>query len=468
MNMKRVIVALFVVILLAGFVAACAPTPTAAPTAKPAPPTAKPAAPQPTVAPTKSTDAISQVDPSGQTVLFWHVSTKIHEETLKSLVDEFNTTNEWNITVQPEYGGYYPDIRKKILAAIQADSPPDLAISYQNMVAEYAGADAVVDLDPYLKSEKYGLSKDDLNDYFANFFAGDRYPEYNNAMFSFPPNRSMEVMYVNMSMLKDLGFDKPPASWDDFYNICKAAKEQKDLPCYAISPSASTFSAWVWTRGGSVISEDGKSVAFNGKEGLAALEFLKKLVDEGLAYQISESYGDQTDFANQKTLFTFGSTAGLPYYAKAIKGDSDSFAFDWTIAPFPHDTPDPIVDIYGPSVTVFKTTPERQLAAWLFVKWFTEKQQTATWAMDSNYFPVRRSAAESPEMQDYFQKNPLYKKAFDFLPYGRTEPTIAGWQGVRDALGNAIVAVITGEKSPQEALDEAAATAQSALTGEGG
>jgi len=448
----RTIIVLLCAGLLIALLAACAPKPAAQPTATSAPP------------PTKAASGVDAVDPSGQTVVFWHVSTKIHEKTLKKLIDEFNQTNEWNITVKPEYGGYYPDIRKKILAAIQADSPPDLAISYQNMVAEYAAAGAVVDLEPYIKSKKYGLSKADLDDYFANFFAGDRYPAYNNAMFSFPPNRSMEVMYYNVSLLKELGFDQPPTTWDQFYNICKAAKEKKDMPCYAISPSASTFAAWVWTRGGDIISKDGKKILFNGKEGLAALEFLKKLVDEGLAYQISERYGDQTDFANQKVLFTFGSTAGLPYYAKAIKGDSDKFAFDWSIAPFPHDTPDPVVDIYGPSVTVFKTTPERQLAAWLFIKWFTEPKQTATWAMDSNYFPVRRSAAESEAMQEYFKKNPLYKKAFDFLPYGRTEPTIAGWQSVRDALGNAIVGVITGEKTPQAALDEAAATAQKALS----
>ncbi len=423
-----------------------------------------PAKPSPTAEPTKAANAVDQIDPSGQTVLFWHVSTKRHEETLLKLIDEFNTTNEWGITVQPEYGGYYPDIRKKILAAIQAGSPPDLAISYQNMVAEYAGADAVVNLDDFIASEKYGLSEDALNDYFANFFAGDRYPAFDDAMFSFPPNRSMEVMYVNTSLLKELGFDGPPATWDDFYNVCKAAKEQKDMPCYAINPSASTFSAWVWTRGGSIISEDGKEVLFNGKEGLAALEFLKKLVDEGLAYQIAERYGDQTDFANQKILFAFGSTAGLPYYASAIKGDAEEFPFDWTVAPFPHDTPEPIVDVYGPSVTIFNTAPERELAAWLFVRWFTEKDQTAAWAMDSNYFPVRRSAAESEAMQEYFASNPLYKKAFDFLPYGRTEPTIAGWQSVRDALGNAIVAVISGEQTPQAALDEAATAAQEALT----
>jgi len=464
MNRRKIFVVLLATVLLAGLLAACgsSATPAPPPTAAPAQPTT---APQPTKASTKapSTDAISKIDPSGQTILFWHVSTKIHKATLDKMVEEFNKTNKWGITVKAEYGGYYPDIRKKILAAIQADSPPDLAISYQNMVAEYASADAVVDLTPYINSKKYGLSKADLNDYFANFFAGDRYPEFNNAMFSFPPNRSMEVMYYNVSLLKDLGFDKPPATWDEFYNICKVAKEQKNMPCYAISPSASTFSAWVWTRGGNIISKDGTKITFNGKEGLAAMEFLKKLVDEGLAYQISEQYGDQTDFANQKVLFTFGSTAGLPYYAKAIKGDSGKFAFDWSIAPFPHDTPEPVVDIYGPSVTVFKTTPERQLASWLFIKWFTEKKQTATWAMDSNYFPVRRSAAESKEMQDYFAKNPLYKKAFGFLRYGRTEPTIAGWQGVRDALGNAIVAVITGEKSPQDALNDAAKTAQDSL-----
>ena len=457
--------AALILALVVAFVAACAPK--ATPTPTPVPPTATPAPQKPTPKPEEELDEISKIDPSGQEVVFWHVSTKIHEKILLELIDEFNSTNKWGITVKPEYGGYYPDIRKKILAAIAAGSPPDLAVSYQNMVAEYAQADVVVALDDYIKSKKYGLTEEELNDYFEAFLKGDRYPAFGNKMLSFPPNRSMQVMYYNVDILKELGYEEPPENWDQFYEICKAVKEKKGIPCYAISPGASLFANMVWSRGGEILSEDGKTVLFGEEPGLEALKFIKKLVDEGLAYQIAERYGDQTDFANQKVIFTFGSTAGLPYYAKAIKDEATGkFRFNWSIAPMPHNTPDPVVDMYGPSICVFKTTPEKQLASWLFIKWFTEPEQTARWAIGTNYFPVRKSAAESEGMKEYFKENPLYEKAFSFLPYAKTEPSIAGWQAVRDALGNAMVAVISGEKAPEEALQEAVAEAEKVIAGE--
>ena len=403
-------------------------------------------------------DAISEIDPTGQEIAFWHVSTKIHEEKLLELIDEFNATNEWGITVKPEYGGYYGDIREKTLAAIAAGSPPDLAISYQNVVAEFAEAEVVEPLDDYIASQKYGLTAGEMADYFEAFLEGDRYPAFGNKMLSFPPNRSMEVMYYNVDWLNNLGYDGPPETWDEFYEMCKAATDEAaGTAGYCISPSASTFAGWVWTRGGEILSADGKSVVFQ-EEGTEALTFLKKLVDEGLAYQQAERYGDQTDFANEKVVFTFGSTAGLPYYAKAVEG-----RFDWSIAPLPHETATPIVDMYGPSITVFKTTPEKQLASWLYLKWFTAPEQTAEWAITTGYFPVRKTAAESEAMKAHFAETPLYEKAFSFLPYAKTEPTIAGWQAVRDALYNAIIGVISGERTPEEAIAEAVAEAEAVI-----
>lgn len=403
-------------------------------------------------------DSVSQIDPTGQEIAFWHVSTKIHEEKLLELIDEFNSTNEWGITVKPEYGGYYGDIREKTLAAIAAGSPPDLSIAYQNVVAEYAEAEVVEPLDDYIASQKYGLTAGEMADYFEAFIKGDRYPAFGNKMLSFPPNRSMEVMYYNVDWLNELGYDEPPETWDEFYEVCKAATDEAaGTAGYCISPSASTFAGWVWTRGGEILSADGKSVVFQ-EEGTEALTFLKKLVDEGLAYQMAERYGDQTDFANEKVVFTFGSTAGLPYYDQAVEGK-----FEWSIAPLPHETAAPIVDMYGPSISVFQTTPEKQLASWLFLKWFTAPEQTAEWAITTGYFPVRKTAAESEAMKTHFAETPLYEKAFSFLPYAKTEPTIAGWQAVRDAIYNAIIGVIAGERTPEEAIAEAVAEAEAVI-----
>jgi len=98
------------------------------------------------------------------------------------------------------------------------------------------------------------------------------------------------------------------------------------------------------------------------------------------------------------------------------------------------------------------------------LKWFTSSEQTAKWAMTTNYFPVRKSAAESEEMKAYFIDNPQYEKAFGFLDYAKTEPTVAGYQDVRDAIGEAITAVITGVNTPEEAMDTLITTANEILS----
>jgi ABC-type glycerol-3-phosphate transport system substrate-binding protein len=395
-------------------------------------------------------DAISQIDPTGQEIIFWHVSTKKHEEVLLEMIDEFNATNEWGIKVVPEYGGYYEDIYKKIMAALAAGGPPDLAVAYSNQAAAYGLNGDVVALDDYVASVKYGLTAEDLEDIFPAFIAGDRNPAYDNQLMSFPPNRSMEVLFYNLTLLKQAGYEGPPTTWAEFEEMSQAvtALGGDVLGGYAYSGGASNLATYVFSRGGDVF-KDGQWV-FNGPEAVEAMTVIQRMFMEGTAYQPAEQYGDQTDVSSSKAALALGTTAGIKYYASAFESNSPDA--EWGIAPPPHDTPDPVVDIYGPSVCVFKTTPERQLAAWLFIRWFTERAQTAKWAEDASYFPVRKSAAA--EMTDFFASNPLYAKAWGWVQYGRTEPNVPSYQAVRDIIGNAMTEIINGA-DVQTTLDKA-------------
>jgi ABC-type glycerol-3-phosphate transport system substrate-binding protein len=265
----------------------------------------------------------------------------------------------------------------------------------------------------------------------------------------------MEVLFYNIDWLNELGYDGPPETWDEFKEMCMAATDtDAGTSGYALAVSASTFAGWVWSRGGELLNADANEAIFNGPEGVEALTFLQELIDGGYAYQIAERYGDQTDFANEIALFSFGSSAGLPYYAAAIEDEETGEPkFDWSVAPPPHSTADPVVDIYGPSICVFKSTPEKQLASWLFMRWFTQAEPNVKWAKVANYFPIRASAVASAEMQAYMDENPNYAKSFGFLPWGKGEPVVPAYQTMRGFIGDAITAVVTGISTPQEALD---------------
>jgi ABC-type glycerol-3-phosphate transport system substrate-binding protein len=279
----------------------------------------------------------------------------------------------------------------------------------------------------------------------------------------------MEVMYYNVDILNELGYENPPETWDEFKAMCMDATRDadgdgiNDTFGYAISPSGSTLTSWVLSRGGELLSEGGQSVMFQ-EQGLEALTLLKELMDSGYAYQAVVEDSDRLDFAQGKVLFIFDSLEGLRYYSAAIEeGTIVEPDFEWAIAPFPHQATRPIVGIYGPTLCIFKTRPQKQLAGWLFLKWLTEPEQVARWAVAAGHFPVRESAVETETMKTYFEENPLYEKAFGFLEYARMEPAIAGWLGIHDALYKAILDVASGHKSPAEAIYEAVEQAEGIL-----
>lgn len=472
-------VAFLLALVFAIALAACAPAPTPTPVPTPVPPTAVPAqptaAPKPTEAPKPTavpptavppTTAPTAVPPTATSapakpveVQFWTGQSGPQDEALKKLAASFKTKYP-NITVVVTYQGNYTDLYKKVTAAIAAGAPPDVAIGYQNDIANYIKSDAVIPLDDMMKDSKIGFSEADMKDIFPAFI--DRYPQAGNKVYSLAFMRSMEAMYYNMDLLKAAGFSKPPETWDDFMKAC-AAISKPDVPCYEMpgSGAASTFSSWVWSRGGDLISADGKKFTLDAKESVDTLQSLSDLFTKKYAILQAKSYQDQTDFSLGKDLFTFGSTAGLPYYATAIK-DGGNKVTDWGIAAPPHTTKDPVVDLYGPSVAVFKTTPDKQQAAFLWVKYLMDKDPNAEWVTKTFYFPARQSTKDS--LADFIKANPLYGKGFDLLQYGRQEPTFyAAWNPTRNFIGDAMVAVANGKMTPADAAKDMAKKANDAL-----
>jgi multiple sugar transport system substrate-binding protein len=406
-------------------------------------------APEPT-APPAAAGPYDEVDPTGAKVLWWHNHTQEREEGLQQMITEFNASNEWGIEVTAEFAGQYNEIYDKMIAAIAANDPtllPNLTVGYANSFAKYELSDTLVDMDEFVDSPKWGLTAEDQADFPQGIFEADVSPQFGDGHFrmAFPPNRSMEVMYYNMDWLQELGYDGPPKTWAEFKEMtCKATDKDKGTIGYEISNDASRFASMVFSRHGTYFKEDGSAFTFTNDTVKETMSFMKELYDEGCIALIAESYGDQTDFGNYKTLFTIGSSSGIPYYDKAVKSGEQG-EFVWGVAPLPYmdGGTEPVMNLYGGSIAVPKTTPEQELAAWLFVKWFTAPEQNARWAKISNYFPTRKSASAS--MTDYFAENPVYQQALDLLPYSTYEAQwCACYEDVRRLMADAYSAILDG------------------------
>ena len=394
-----------------------------------------------------------EVDPSGQTVTFWHQHSQEREAELEAIVQQFNETNEWGITVEAEYQGGYGDIFQKMLPLIGTDSTPNLVVAYQNQAATYELADGVLDLTPLVESQQWGLSEDDVSDFFPGFYASDVFPSFDNQRLGLAPNRSMEMLYYNADWLAELreagaiSFDGPPTNPEQFREAACAAVENpfsgatsEGSMGYELSVEASRFASWTFAFGGDVYDYENDQYTYDSPAAVEAMSYLQGLFEDGCATVVTEQYGDQTNFGAGRTLFTVGSSSGLPFYQSAVDEGAE---FDWSVAAIPHTTEEPVMNVYGASVSIPEGhSAEEALATWLFVKHYTSPEVQADWARASQYFPVRQSTAA--ELGDYFAANPAYETAFELLPFGVSEPNAPGYDFVRDLIEGEMAAIVDG------------------------
>jgi multiple sugar transport system substrate-binding protein len=388
----------------------------------------------------------TDLDPSGQSIDFWHPYTNASGSALNKIVDDFNQMNEWGITVQAKYQGSYGDILYEMQGVMNTSRVPDLVTAYPDQAATYQLANGLLDMRPLVKDKKWGLLEADQDDFFPSLWNQDIFPAFDNARLGFPFSRSMVVMYYNMDWLKELGYDAPPTTPDQFKEMaCKAVKTPYGKSTtqgsmgYELSVDASSFTTWALAFGGDVFDYAAGQFVYNSEANQKAMIFLQSLFKDGCAAVVDRSYGDQTDFAAGKLLFSIDLSSGLTFYDRAVR---EGAAFNWSVAAIPHTTPNPVMNINEASIVIPKTSLEKELAAWLFLKYFISPDVQAEWAMASGYLPARKNAITY--MPDYFGQNQPYRTTFDLLTYGKFEPPVPGYDFVGEKVGEALTAILQG------------------------
>jgi multiple sugar transport system substrate-binding protein/sn-glycerol 3-phosphate transport system substrate-binding protein len=405
------------------------------------------------------------VDPRGQTVIWWHNHSGGREELLQGMIADYNETNECGITVEALNQGSYNDIRNAVNASVAAgEVPAALVVGYQNDQAFYQLNDTLVDLNVYVDDPYWGLSDEDRADFYASFFDQSIHVAFDNQRLGFPPNRSAELLFFNKTYLQELGYDAGPTTPTEFQEMACAAADASEsgVGGYVLRTDASAMAAWTYAFGGDILNEDGTEYVYNSDATVAAMNFLQELATEGEDGKICAYFFDgfpNPELAARNALFGQGSSSGIPFYVgdfATIAEENGTEPDEVGISAIPHTTDEPYTNVYGGDVMIVQTTPEQQLAAWDFVKWFTSPEAQARWVEASNYFPTRAGASEF--LDDYIAANPVFGEALDLLNYSKYEPQLISYQSVRDAASAAFNEILQGA-DVQETLDELTETA---------
>jgi multiple sugar transport system substrate-binding protein len=176
------------------------------------------------------------------------------------------------------------------------------------------------------------------------------------------------------------------------------------------------------------------------------MTYLKDLYDEECITSTITST-PSAHFAARRALFVLGSSADIPRYQRAMEAAENTDV--WGVTTLPYSTTEPASIVYGNDFIIPTTNPETQLAAWIFLKWFTAPEQQIQWGRASGNFPTRASVAAQVGDEQF---SPQWLQALALLPYGVYEPQLISYPSVNDAVTDAFNRIMQG-RNVQITLD---------------
>ena len=406
---------------------------------------------------TKESDASSEEPVE---ISFWHAMSGPNEEAIKKITDDFMAENP-NIKVTLMNQGGYRDLFDKLMASAKADQLPNLAQIYSNRLSWYVDKGLALDLTPYINDPEIGLTEEDKAD-FPKMFMDDCI--WGEGQYAMPFNKSQMVLYYNKGMFEEAGI-AVPTTWDEWAEAAKQLTKdtdgdgEPDIYGVVFANDLSTdIAPWLKQAGGSTMNEETNELYFDTPETKEAVTFLNGMFQNKTARFAGEDKNANVPLQQGRAAMCVASTSALPY----IESDTmEGITID--AAALPGHKNDAQL-YYGTNVTVYNTGSDAQKeAAWKYLKFLTNTENTAYFAAQTGYIPVRKSAQNDPVFAEVLKEKPIKQLCFDCFDKGFQGTRNIGGINALDALGDQLDLVFSGEKDVDTALKDAQANGEKAM-----
>jgi multiple sugar transport system substrate-binding protein len=127
---------------------------------------------------------------------------------------------------------------------------------------------------------------------------------------------------------------------------------------------------------------------------------------------------------------------------------------DFGVFPMPTQQ-DSATALGGENLFLFKSTPERERAAWVFMEYVLSEGFQTEWALGTGYLPVNLKSRQNPKYQAFIQQQPALTMFLQQMAQARSRPLFAGYNRVSEQLGRALESVLLQKQTPQLAFQEA-------------
>ena len=345
----------------------------------------------------------AKIDPSDPVTLnLWHNYGGQLKETMDNMVDEFNESigTEKGIIINVTSISGSATLHEKLTMAAHKDpgapNLPDITTAYPKTALILADKGLLTDLNSQ-------FSDQELSAYIPDFLEEGRIN--GDSLYVFPTAKSTEVLFVNTTLFNRFARD--------------TGAKMEDLQSFeGIVRTASLYYEWTDQQTPDV-ANDGKMFympdsLFNFSL-IACKQLGVKFINDGNFCFSSPQYkriwecyyqsavlgrfavfdGYATDLAKTGDIVcSTGSTAGVSFFSPTVTyADNTSEPAELAILPNPVFEGGKKAAIQsGAGMCVIKSTPEKEYAAAVFLKWFTNPENNLRFVSSTGYLPVTEEA----------------------------------------------------------------------------
>ncbi|MCH5274081.1 MAG: extracellular solute-binding protein [Lachnospiraceae bacterium] len=352
------------------------------------------------------------------TITIWHYYNGVQQENFDNMILEFNETvgHEQGIVVKARSKGSISDLADSVLASLRqdadAETAPDMFAAYAETayIADRMGC--VVDLTQYFTEEE-------LAEYVSGYLAEGNLNE-ESGLKIFPTAKSTEVMMLNLTdwqtFAKAKGVSVEALStWEGLAETAEKYYEYTD----ALTPDVPNDGKAFFGRdsvanymlvgakqlGQEFFAAENGNVTIHTDE-----EMIRRLWDCYYVPYVKGFYCSSRRFRSDDAkvgiiIAMVCSTTGAAYFPEAVTlNDEYTYPIEGLVLSVPNfKGTEPYVVQQGAGMVVVKSEEKKEYACSVFLKWFTEKERSIAFSVNSGYLPVKKEANDFSAISAGFQ-----------------------------------------------------------------
>lgn len=380
----------------------------------------------------------------GETVInFWHhysAQSAENETLMNVLIPAFEAENP-GIKVNA-VSHEWAELHDKVLVSANSNALPDVARCDIAWLPEFQKMGILVALDEEM-ADFADVSGRLLDSAMSTAAIGGHY-------YALALNTNSKIVFYNTAMLEEAGV-AVPATMDEWAEAVKALSGENANGQQVWGWNEPALAGWnicpfIWSFGGALTDPD-QTVAtgyVNGPQTVKAVETFAALVQAGAITGFNAGDIPMTDG------FGTGRYAMMlegPWKSAELAGAYPDVVYG--TAPIPAGEGGSTSVLGGEDIAMFNTANRE--AAWKFMQFMTGEYAETEMAK-CGQIPVNKAALESDTV-----KNADYAPFIEAIQTAKARPTVAAWSEMDNGLQVAMTAIVNGEKTAQEALDELAA-----------